>query len=181
SQKLHERKGSGLIKNVDSVEQLDPFELEQQRREMHQQLHHLLEQETHVTTMKEYIIHQLQLFESKQQDMRDEVCLFKYANKWNEWEVALKLRKEGLDEYAVAFVEKKIDGATLLYDLTDQLLLTEFGVKKIHLSKFRRITEDLKKKSLPKWDQDVFSMATFIPSFLFCFVFPFRHKARQSK
>ncbi|ETO22208.1 hypothetical protein RFI_14992, partial [Reticulomyxa filosa] len=79
------------------------------------------------------------------------------------WEVALKLRKEGLDEYATKFVEKKIDGSVFLFDITDEVLLTEIGIKKIHLSKFRRLVDDLKRKCLFKWESQVIEMATFIP------------------
>ncbi|ETO34331.1 hypothetical protein RFI_02766 [Reticulomyxa filosa] len=152
-------RSSHLIKDINSLEQIDSLEWELESRQMHEQLNELVARESQIVSTKEHILNQLNMFELTQGNACDE----KKADKWNMWEVALKLRKEGLDEYATKFVEKKIDGSVFLFDITDEVLLTEIGIKKIHLSKFRRLVDDLKRKCLFKWESQVIEMATFIP------------------
>ncbi|ETO16486.1 hypothetical protein RFI_20856 [Reticulomyxa filosa] len=100
-------------------------------------------------------------------------CKQRSANEWNKWEVATRLSKEGLDEYVTAFLMKNIDGGVFLFDLTDDLLLSEIGVKKIHLPKFRRIIDHLKHTSRRVWDQQIIPIAAFTPGMAVAFFFFF--------
>ncbi|ETO03900.1 hypothetical protein RFI_33502, partial [Reticulomyxa filosa] len=144
---------------MNSLKDVDPKEIAEETKDMRDQLHQLTARESQVVRDKENLLNQFRHYQSTPRHNLDD----RSANEWNKWEVATRLSKEGLDEYVTAFLMKNIDGGVFLFDLTDDLLLSEIGVKKIHLPKFRRIIDHLKHTSRRVWDQQIIPIAAFTP------------------
>ncbi|ETO20001.1 hypothetical protein RFI_17217, partial [Reticulomyxa filosa] len=162
----HTRKKSNLIQQPQAVEEIDPFELDEETRAMQAAMTTLLKQETTIISKEQTLLDELKTHEDNDPNFLY-VCLLlgkqEGANRWNMWEVASKLRIEGLEEYCLPFLQSSIDGAVFLYDLNDQALSTEMGVKKVHLGKIHRIVDELRQKCRKEWDQVVIEMARDIP------------------
>eukprot|EP01083_Nonionella_stella_P223381 796165_1 len=77
---------------------------------------------------------------------KENVELFelKYAKKWSEYEVANWLGLIGMEMYATYFCKEGVDGMMLLEDINEEMLMCNFGVKKIHAKKIMREICNLK-------------------------------------
>lgn len=57
---------------------------------------------------------------------------------WKPAHVQKWLTQVGLQQYSSVFEANSVDGMMLLTDLTDEVLLTELNIKKLHMGKFKR-------------------------------------------
>lgn len=67
--------------------------------------------------------------------------------KWTTHDVQTWLQKTDLALYCAAFQENGVDGHMLVTDMSDEILQNDLNVKKLHLSKFNRELQKLRKQT----------------------------------
>jgi len=67
--------------------------------------------------------------------------------KWDPQDVVTWLEKTGLGVYSATFRENGVDGQMLVGDISDEILQNDLHVKKLHISKFNRELQKLRKET----------------------------------
>lgn len=67
--------------------------------------------------------------------------------KWTPEDVVTWLDKNALGQYSATFKENGVDGQMLVQDMSDDILQNDLNVKKLHISKFNRELQKLRKST----------------------------------
>eukprot|EP01084_Bolivina_argentea_P033191 61427_1 len=144
--KKHKR-GASLIKNEN--EGLDGMQLSAAEREMREAMMQMANQEVQAVQQEEKLYDKLEEQEQKDPNFgKTENC-----ENWTTFEVAAWLETVKLNEYMTAFMQIGVDGSSLLYDLDRHSMMTELGVKRVHIEKLIRAIRELRDEIRTDWDE----------------------------
>eukprot|EP01083_Nonionella_stella_P001765 5043_1 len=84
------------------------------------------------------------LYLQQKADLSADFALPLRVKSWDHHEIAYWLRKIKFDKYAVAFIEEKVTGEQLIYDMNSTVLSSDLGVKILHCGKIMGEIKSLK-------------------------------------
>eukprot|EP01083_Nonionella_stella_P296644 1007693_1 len=119
-------------------------------REMRKQMNEMTNNEMVILKEEEKLYQDLE----KEEEEKTDFGIIENAMEWNRFEVGHWIDVEvKLNEYMTNFMKAHVDGSILLSDLGENYLVSELGVKRVHVAKILRAIVELRDKIRKEWDE----------------------------
>merc|ERR1711933_198278 len=134
--------------SADDAEQWEVAEVSLAEIEMRQYMEQMVDNEMEKIKIKQ------EFSEELERRMADpQFCIDLNAEKWDYYEVAYWVNKNGYDYSMKRFFDQQIDGNVLLYDVNTKMLINQLGITQLHSNKFMRNLNELKEKIFKQKNQ----------------------------